>query len=76
MREEPLPLNKGSQSYYSNEDTEIMSDFSIATETRQNSDGNRPFHIVTEKDVEEINIMEMGCLTCRNRADIEKDDTL
>lgn len=76
MREEPLPLNKGSQSYYSNEDTEIMSDFPIATETRQNSDGNRPFHIVTEKDVEEINIMEMGCLTCRNRADIEKDDTL
>ena len=35
-----------------------MSDFTIATESRRHSDGNRPFHIVTEKDVKEINIME------------------
>lgn len=76
MREEPLPLNKGSHSYYSNEDAEIMSDFTIATESRRHSNGKRPFHIVTEKDVKGINIMEMGCLTCRNRADIEKVNTM
>ena len=57
MREEPLALNNGSQSYYSNEDA-IMSDFTVATKSRRHSDGNRPFHIVTEKDVKEINIME------------------
>ena len=50
MREEPLVLNKGSHSNYSNEDAEIMSDFTVATESRRHSDGNRPFHIVTEKD--------------------------
>ena len=35
-----------------------MSDFTIATESRRHSDGNRPFQIVTEKDLKEINIME------------------
>ena len=50
MREEPLALNKGSHSYYGNEDAEIMSDFTVATKSCRHSDGNRPFHIVTEMD--------------------------
>lgn len=52
-----------------------MSDFTVATKSCRHSDGNRPCHIVTEKDVKEINIMERGCLTCRNRADTKKVNT-
>ena len=62
-------------SYYCNDEIEIMWDCSTTTSSRPPEEGNRPDICVTNHTDKEIDLLEMACPSWRNREAIEERKT-
>ena len=68
LREKPLgPYQPNS--YYCNDEIEIMWDCSITTSSGPPEEGNRPDICVTNHTDKEIDLLEMACPSWRNRGE-------
>ena len=75
LREKPLgPYQPNS--YYCNDEIEIMWDCSITTSSRPPEEGNRPDIYVTNHTDKEIDLLEMACPSWRNREATEEREEL
>ena len=75
FRENELLLRQEPHSNYNNADVEILWDCTISTDRCLEEKGNRPDLVVTDRREKVINVVEMACLSWRNRCETDTRKT-